>query len=302
MQKEDINLDEFLNNINNPPSEIREKQIWYSVDYNQEFLIVDSENSEDDIFVSVMLSPLYDVYDDGVDIILDNKEFPFLAFKRIAMRFTKGPINKGQLDFYIGEINEEAFSKILNTLKITGNKYDENQMLLFEEILEDLEFLRAEAITKLEEKLDDFEEDEEQETVFIILTNSHDNETQPYIPAYALAAKNSSAVKVDYEFWEKVKNAEAVTIVDNDECVISLVELDEGLYLTFYAFKDISVKNIQIKQKENLIEATPNEIEVKTNSRTACLFPKEKLSEGKARLSFKINSKELINKDIIFER
>ncbi len=292
MPQEKIHLNDFLKNILNPPRNIREKQIWYSYDLNNEFLIINDESGEE-IYDTVMLSPLCDVFDDGVDVALPKNKFPFLASKRIALRFTKGPLHKSQFSYYLGTIDDDTFNKVKLSLKNKTYAYDEDQLLILSDLLDELEYARLQAVNLFEKgttaviiKLPDYKKVED---------------ASVYNPAMALAAKDEKANKLNYEFWEKVKKSTKTTIVGTDDFNISLTEIDSSLFLVLYSFKEMSIEDIAIKQNGVYIKAQPDHYKIEKDSRAAFLLDATEIKKGTAKLRLKIDSKELIEKKVIFE-
>ena len=310
MNTNEMNIEEFLNNVNNPPENIQKKQIWYSRDYNKKFLIIDDEQDGEDygIYVALLLSSVPEVFADGIDVVIEKSKFPFLASDKLAMRLTRGPVHKEQLDYYLGEIDDETFHKILKTTKVLKNNYDEDQQILFSEILEDLEFVRAEAINLLEEKLEQEVEvkdsEEERKPIIIYIdeqTTEASNIDDVYIPAAAIAANSIGVVSKIVEFWEYIVSSKKNSVIKEDKYIIDLVKQKKGLYFVVYSNENMTIENISIEQNNKVIEAKPSKLELEKESKTAAFFSFSKLTKGKAKLIFKINSETLVTREIIFE-
>jgi len=118
-------------------------------------LILDASLSDNYKCVkAVLLSPLTS-YNDGFDIILKNDK---LIRERIALRITAGPVQISELLVYLEELQEKStFEAILASLKIKTYNYNDLQIKIIKQILDNLQIIREKAIEDYENSIDQYE-------------------------------------------------------------------------------------------------------------------------------------------------
>jgi len=200
-------------------------------------LILDASLSDNYKCVkAVLLSPLTS-YNDGFDIILKNDK---LIRERIALRITAGPVQISELLVYLEELQEKStFEAILASLKIKTYNYNDLQIKIIKQILDNLQIIREKAIEDYENSIDQYE-------IFIPFNMKNFD----YKPITMAAASDEVQIEL-IEFWDKETQVKenSIKLVENDLYRVRISNLDGGLYLIVIAlsgkiqFGDVSIKS-----------------------------------------------------------
>jgi len=132
-------------NIVNTPANWSAGEVWHSYAYNKEFLIIETDG---DMAVSIFISPLIGIFEDDIDIVVSCED----SCGGIALRATKGPLHRSQVDYFLGKVSPKEFEAVKKSLNVSDSSYNEDQSLLIADILNELHFVRLHAIELLETK------------------------------------------------------------------------------------------------------------------------------------------------------
>lgn len=280
-------MNQFINNLLNPPDSFEKKQIWYSDQAKRDFLIIENSENNYGLLKVVLVSRVTEL-EDSIDVILSKDRYEFLPSNRIALRFTKGPIHKDQLTNYLGSIDEETFLEINKALKaVSKNNYNEVEQRVLAEILDELEPIRQESIRLYEDSADS-------DTHIFTLPNVDSTDVEGESEHYysgKLAADDITATQEEYNFWELEESGEGLskTIITEDSILLKLSIIDNNIYLVIYANQPCTLEGVSVKQDAKVIVSEPNKIVLKEPGRAALFFDKTKIVSGSAELIFTLN-------------
>ena len=261
-------MENYIKNICNPPLVKETGQIWYSGLIKDYLLIIDDNYAESSGVVRTVLLSRENSVNDGFDVIISTKEDAIFKTDKVSLRFTAGPTAISELDTFVGNIGNEKLKQIIESLKISANKYDKIQSKILAEIVDELLPLRVSAINEYEnlELSGDgntIDEDEIEETYY-----------------YSLAADDIGAIEDREKFWKFVKkNKEKnVTIFKDEEAEIQINMLlhKDKLFLLVYSVNNILMNDIILKVGNSTV--TPKHSSLETEGGRVFTFFDYKLS------------------------
>jgi hypothetical protein len=144
------------------------------------------------------------------------------------------------------------------------------------------------------------EKKEEQVPVFTLPQElPQESEIDRYF--YSQAASTSEVTEIDYSFWEKVKASDVIITYDElPSLMVKLVNVEHNLVLVVYTDENIEIKQVALKQGEQIFEAEPEIKELKKGTRAAFRFNVSKLQSGEAELIFRFNE-QIFKRELILK-
>lgn len=276
-------MSDFIKNLLNPPLEIKPGQIWRCSEIQKDVIITNNDFENTGVLRGIFLSGVQNLGDED-DIILDSAEqLNLIAKPKVALRVTEGPISQKALDYFVGELDENTFTAILQSLS-KPLSYDEFQEELIAEILEEIEPLRIKAMEEYERWMMKYKSFLE-----LILINKLNYEYRRYTNKYAAA--DYSVISNEDEFWEKEKSGQEdrLTIISNDDLIIRLSIVEGHLYFIALSESKNEVKNIYLTNGKLIIKALDEKLNIKEKLRVFTSFEESKLFSDSWKLSFNID-------------
>jgi len=276
----------FLNNVLNPPKELKVGQIWYNNQTKRDFLITDDRFLEKTgVLRSVHISRVIEL-NDGNEIIIKSDLYKFYPTDRISLRFTEGPISKNELDYYLGEIIEDDLHLIKESIKNTSDSYTEVQQIILGAILEEIEPVRLSAINYFANQ------SEEKSANIIFCISPHlEADIKPF--EYKLAAADDSYLDSEQFYELERKNRDnSYVLIDDESTLIRLSLVNGNLYLVIFAKENkILIDNMEFTQAEIKFTSSDNSLEVLPNQMGYISFDMKNYSKEESKITFNINGR-----------
>ncbi len=218
-------MQNYIDNILNPPSKIEAGQIWFVKEIDEDVIITDARIAEDRKVIRAVLIIKATAVGDEFDINIDPEEYPdikdILPVKKISLRTTDGPLAVSSLSVFKGITPPELLNKIKAGLK-NKTSYNEIQNNIIAEYLIRLEPVREEALKVYEESLP---------VIFELSSHILMSEKQAF--RYSLAAADRSLSEKLSEFWEKERAAKdaSVILLKEADTIIRITMVDGKYYL-----------------------------------------------------------------------
>jgi len=273
-----------LIDLNFPPPSVAKGQIWYTDkiyfpiadDSGDHVLVVDVDGETATTVYASDIDGLGDEY----DVFVEKGKHP-ISFNRTFLRKTKGPTLIKDLKILTGQLDEQIFKKVEDSLKIKEDKYDWQQKQILGEVFEWLQPMRDNFFNYLEQ------ESSEEDIVSESLPNY-----------YSMVAEDLTSMTNDMGRWKYIEkhSKDFIYLTKEDNIEIILLPIDNKLLFIVYAEGEHIFKNIQLIIDKKVIPFKNNELKFESTDAdrkyTFCEHELKKNNAEEIKIRFEHNQTE----------